>query len=98
MPTSSPRAINQRTCIGCRTVAHATELLRFVAIDSTVCVDADSKRGGRGAWVHPTPECLRLALTKRAFNRAFRGPMNTDAVQAWLRTTMEQRAPRDESG
>jgi len=27
---------------------------------------------GRGAWLHPTPECLDLAVRRKAFGRALR--------------------------
>jgi predicted RNA-binding protein YlxR (DUF448 family) len=27
---------------------------------------------GRGAWLHPTPECFGLAVRRKAFGRALR--------------------------
>ncbi|GAA1775932.1 hypothetical protein GCM10009748_05000 [Agromyces lapidis] len=38
---------------------------------------------GRGAWLHPTPECYRLAVRKRAFGRALRvrGVVDTGNVE-----------------
>ena len=27
---------------------------------------------GRGAWLHPTPECFELAVRRKAFGRALR--------------------------
>lgn len=92
------RVIKQRTCLGCRAVAHSRELLRFVVVDGAVCVDDGGKRGGRGAWSHPTAECLKQALAKKAFQRAFRGTVDTSAVQAWIEMTTGRNAPRDESG
>lgn len=37
-----------------------------------VVADPDRRKSGRGAWLHPTPECVALAVKKRAFARAFR--------------------------
>ncbi|VEI12661.1 YlxR family protein [Trueperella bialowiezensis] len=98
MPTSIPRAIKQRTCIGCRTVAHSSDLLRFAAIEGNVFPDERANLGGRGAWVHPTAECLKQALAKKAFNRAFKGAVGLEHVQALLEMTTGRPAPRDESG
>lgn len=41
---------------------------------------------GRGAWVHPTPECFELAVRRKAFGRALRlqGAVDADAVAAHL--------------
>ncbi len=41
---------------------------------------------GRGAWLHPSPDCLDLALRRRAFARALRlsGPLDTTALAAAL--------------
>jgi predicted RNA-binding protein YlxR (DUF448 family) len=33
-------------------------------------------RQGRGAWLHPTAECLSAAVKQRAFGRAFRGKVD----------------------
>jgi hypothetical protein len=34
--------------------------------------------------LHPDAGCLALALKKRAFSRAFRGPVDTAAVEDYL--------------
>jgi uncharacterized protein len=41
---------------------------------------------GRGAHLHPDPECLALAERRRAFGRALRadGPLDATAVRAWI--------------
>ncbi|MCP1429637.1 putative RNA-binding protein YlxR (DUF448 family) [Microbacterium foliorum] len=35
-------------------------------------LDESAVLPGRGAWVHPTPECMEAALRRRAFGRALR--------------------------
>jgi predicted RNA-binding protein YlxR (DUF448 family) len=47
-----------------------------------VTVDAASSLPGRGAWLHPDQQCLRVAIRRRAFARALRitGSPDTSAV------------------
>jgi len=59
-----------RTCVGCRAVCPASELVRLVRSGQGVAVSARS--AGRGAWLHPRAECVRAAVKARAFSRAFR--------------------------
>ncbi|WP_242613793.1 YlxR family protein [Herbihabitans rhizosphaerae] len=55
-------------------------------MDSRLQVDPRRRLPGRGAWIHPDPDCLRLAERRRAFPRALRvqGPLEIDAVRTWL--------------
>ena len=66
------RHVPERTCIGCRTVCPAAELVRLIAPDGKVCVvrpgSGRTGKRGRGAWVHP--RCVAAAL--KAMGRAFR--------------------------
>jgi uncharacterized protein len=75
-----------RTCVGCRTRAAASGLLRVVAVEGTVVPDPRRRHPGRGAWLHPDLGCLRLAERRRAFPRALRSPgeLDTAAVHAFL--------------
>lgn len=79
-----------RTCLGCRQRAARHELLRVVATDQgsghTVVPDPGRRLPGRGANVHPTPECLALALRRRAFPRALRVPgrLATEALEQYV--------------
>jgi predicted RNA-binding protein YlxR (DUF448 family) len=34
-------------------------------------------RQGRGAWLHPRPECVTAAVKHRAFGRAFRAGLDS---------------------
>ena len=74
-PTPSDGPV--RTCVGCRARAAKRELLRVVAGTDAkgqwlVVPDPSGTATGRGAHLHPTPECLALAERKRAFARALR--------------------------
>ena len=75
-----------RTCVGCRTRAAASGLLRVVAVEGILVPDPRRRHPGRGAWVHPELGCLRLAERRRAFPRALRSPgeLDTAAVRAFV--------------
>lgn len=71
-------SLPERTCIGCRAVGPASEMVRLVAPDGCVrvlvrgCGAALPPTGkvGRGAWVHRA--CLAEAMKRGAMARAFR--------------------------
>jgi predicted RNA-binding protein YlxR (DUF448 family) len=80
-----------RTCVGCRKRELAVELLRVVAVSTgngkyAVTVDAAGSLPGRGAWLHPVPQCAREAIRRRAFARALRiaGSPDTSEVVEYL--------------
>ena len=92
-----------RTCVGCRRRAAKFELLRVVASDRgaglEVVPDPAGRAPGRGAHLHPDPDCLRLALRRRAFPRALKtegsGLVTTaveDFVAAAVRTSSDPAA------
>jgi predicted RNA-binding protein YlxR (DUF448 family) len=65
----------------------AVELLRVVAVSTgnggyAVIVDTGSNLPGRGAWLHPVPQCAQQAIRRRAFTKALRiaGSPDTSAV------------------
>ena len=88
-----------RTCLGCRSRANASSLVRCVARDGAVVVDVSAASPGRGAWVHPTVECVESSLKRRAFGRALRadGALDTSgllqAVLALHQSELPDEAP-----
>ncbi|WP_308220587.1 YlxR family protein [Humibacter sp. RRB41] len=75
--------VTVRTCVGCRSRAPRSSLLRVVARNSQLVVDESARMPGRGAWLHPTTECLTKAIQRRAFGRALRvdGPLDTRPLE-----------------
>lgn len=76
-PDADPPVGPVRTCIGCRTRAAKSELLRVTAGSGAdgqpvVVPDPDGTAPGRGAHLHPTTGCYDLAARRRAFSRALR--------------------------
>ncbi|WP_082297371.1 YlxR family protein [Microbacterium sp. GCS4] len=72
-----------RTCVGCRTRASRSALLRVVSQNDVLIIDEHAVLPGRGAWLHPTQECMDAALRRRAFGRALRvsGPLDTQTIE-----------------
>jgi predicted RNA-binding protein YlxR (DUF448 family) len=76
-----------RTCVGCRVRSAKSDLLRVVAVEGELVPDPRGRLPGRGAHLHPTPDCLALAERRRAFGRALRltVPIDLDPVRQWVR-------------
>ncbi|WP_339325592.1 YlxR family protein [Frankia torreyi] len=80
------RAEPVRTCIGCRSRAPSSDLLRIVVDSGELLPDARRRMHGRGAHVHPDLACLDLAERRKAFPRALRvsGPLGSVQVRLYL--------------
>lgn len=83
-----------RTCIGCRTPAAAGDLLRVVLVEGAVVADPGHRLPGRGAYLHPDPQCIENALRRRAFARALRGQVTSLPEEAALRAAYAKSPPR----
>jgi len=75
-----------RTCVGCRTRAPQSQLLRVVQVDGVLVPDERAVLPGRGAWVHETAPCMDAALRRHAFVRALRvsGSLDTQTIEKRL--------------
>jgi uncharacterized protein len=80
--------IPERTCVGCRQRRSQGELVRLVSERGRV-VPAQAGATGRSAYVCPEETCLEAAEKRRAFARAFRGPVTLDPA---VRTIVTRRA------
>jgi predicted RNA-binding protein YlxR (DUF448 family) len=81
-----------RTCIGCRTVCPAGELVRLVLVGERV--EVAPRSAGRGAWLHPRAECARAAIKTRALSRAFRKAVAFPATEDLIATVASAAQPR----
>jgi predicted RNA-binding protein YlxR (DUF448 family) len=75
-----------RTCVGCKERAAKSSLLRLVATGDGIAPDPQARLPGRGAYLHPSLECLELAQRRRALPRALRvtGPLAVEALASYL--------------
>jgi len=66
----------ERTCVGCRSKTQKRALIRVVrSPEGRVVVDPTGRAAGRGAYVHPSKECLRLAVRRGALARALQSQL-----------------------
>ncbi|MGI8607323.1 MAG: YlxR family protein [Gaiellaceae bacterium] len=61
-----------RTCVGCGRKRPQAELLRFVAPQGLLTLDALRQATGRGAYTCPRIACLERATARQAFARTLR--------------------------
>jgi predicted RNA-binding protein YlxR (DUF448 family) len=72
-----------RLCLGCGQQRPKRELVRVVRTpDGEVRVDATGKLSGRGAYICPDAECLRLAIKNQRLSRALEAELPQDIVAA----------------
>ncbi len=84
-----------RTCVGCRARAAQSFLLRVVARNSRVAVDETGTLQGRGAWVHPTRECVENSIKRRAFGRALRVAETLDPGDVLMFVSKQLNVPEE---
>ena len=61
-----------RMCTGCGEMNPKKELVRVVKPpEGEVSLDLTGKKAGRGAYVCPSPECLKKARKNRRIERSF---------------------------
>ena len=59
-------------CLGCNEMKPKKELIRVVrSPDGEISLDITGKKSGRGAYVCPNAECLRLARKSRKLEKSF---------------------------
>lgn len=85
-----------RTCVACRTTGGKRGLLRVVRLAAKegepvrVVLDPTGKQSGRGAYVCPTPECVALAIKRKALERSLKTPLPADTVLAFEQYVTQQ--------
>ena len=75
-----------RTCVGCKERADKSSLLRLVVVGDVIQPDPQARLPGRGAYLHPSLDCLELARRRRAFPRALRaaGSLGMNVLAEYL--------------
>ena len=79
----------ERLCVGCRQLHPKDRLLRIVrSPNGTAAYDPTGKSPGRGAYLCPSSECLRLARKQGGLSWSFKGrvaPAVYDALEDVVR-------------
>ncbi|MBO0805780.1 MAG: YlxR family protein [Nocardiopsaceae bacterium] len=86
LESAPPGSFPVRTCVGCKERAAKSSLLRLVADGGDIVPDPRARRPGRGAYLHPSLDCLDKARRRRALPRALRatGPLGTGPIASYL--------------
>ncbi|MFI6574255.1 YlxR family protein [Nocardiopsis sp. NPDC050513] len=69
-----------RTCVGCRSRAVQSDLVRLVAEGTAITPDTRGRLPGRGAYLHHDRRCFELAVRRRVWARAFRSRDGGDST------------------
>ncbi len=73
--------IRERTCAACRETGAPDTMVRWVRADEGAVVpDLRGRSFGRGAWVHPRPECLKRL--QPALQKSFKAQVTTSTPEA----------------
>lgn len=64
------KKIPMRQCMGCRERKAKREMIRVVrSPEGTVSLDFRGKAPGRGAYLCPSPDCLKKAIRSKSLER-----------------------------
>ena len=84
------KKIPMRQCLGCREMKPKKELIRVVrSPEGEICLDFKGRANGRGAYLCPNADCLKIAVKARALERAFSTQIPPE-VYAQLAEQMER--------
>lgn len=87
-----PKKIPMRQCLGCREMKPKAQLIRVVrSPEGAVSLDLRGKAPGRGAYVCPDPECLKMAARSRALSRALDAEIPDGLMEALSEQLEEKR-------
>ena len=78
-----------RTCVGCRSRAPKSELLRVARAPDGARADPAASAPGRGAYVHRDAGCVEASLARGALARALRTGLEQEEL-ARLRGSIEE--------
>jgi uncharacterized protein len=69
----SAKKVPLRKCVGCQSMFPKRELLRVLLTpDNRLCIDVTGKQNGRGAYLCPNPDCLKVARKRKSLERALK--------------------------
>ncbi|MEE1038701.1 MAG: YlxR family protein [Eubacterium sp.] len=67
----SNKKVPMRRCVGCNTSKPKAELIRMSKYQDVVYIDVEGKANGRGVYLCKDEGCLKKAVKRKAFFRAF---------------------------
>ena len=74
----------ERTCIGCRGAFEKDAVVRIVAGPLGIAIDYREKLPGRAAYVCPTVECIKKALSRENLSRSLHSKVRTPEPEEFI--------------
>ena len=76
---NSKSRVREKLCIGCRELRPKQQLLRIVRTPEGQCViDYKGKTAGRGAYICPNTDCLKMAQKNKSLAKSLRCVVTAD--------------------
>ncbi len=77
------KKIPMRKCVGCQEMKSKKEMIRVIKTpENAFLLDAGGKKNGRGAYVCPGGECLKLARKNKGLERSFKQAIPEEVYEA----------------
>ena len=71
-----------RKCVGCGEMKSKKEMIRVLKTsEEEFLLDATGKKNGRGAYLCPNEECLKLAIKNKGLERSFKQAIPKDVYE-----------------
>lgn len=71
-----------RQCVGCGEMKSKKEMIRILKTENEgIVVDAAGRKNGRGAYICPSPECMKKAVKSRGLDRSFKMAVPGDVYE-----------------
>jgi predicted RNA-binding protein YlxR (DUF448 family) len=85
------RKIPQRMCLGCRENKNKRDLIRVVRTpEGDIELDVTGKKAGRGAYICPSPDCLKKAVKSKGLEKSLRTAVPESIINL-LKERLEER-------
>ena len=69
----SMKKVPLRQCIGCGEMKSKKEMIRVIkTADEEILLDATGRKNGRGAYLCPSMECMKMAVKSKGLERSFK--------------------------
>lgn len=67
------KKVPMRQCTGCREMKNKREMIRVIrTAENEICIDATGRKNGRGAYICPNMDCLKMAMKNRGLERSLK--------------------------
>lgn len=67
------KKVPMRQCTGCHEMKSKREMIRVIrTTENEICIDATGRKNGRGAYICPNMDCLKLAIKNRGLERSLK--------------------------